>query len=136
MADAEPRFFMDRGLGARIVPTALRDAGWQVVTMDERYGADVSQLVDDVTWIREASEVGECLLTKDAAVARRPAEAHQIRMSDARVFALKRARATGPEMAAWLLAHENAIMRWATRVPAPFVLGIWPNRVGRVTLHQ
>ncbi len=37
------RFFLDRGLGAVVVPGALRAAGWTVETMDERYGADQSQ---------------------------------------------------------------------------------------------
>jgi uncharacterized protein (DUF433 family) len=29
---------LDRGLGSRIVPQALRQAGWTLETMDERYG--------------------------------------------------------------------------------------------------
>ena len=33
-------FFLDRGLGAFVVPRALRAAGWMLETMDERYGAD------------------------------------------------------------------------------------------------
>lgn len=103
--------------------------------MDERYGVEASQLIDDISWIRDASELRECLLTKDAAVARRPAEAKQIRMSDARVFALMNASVTGDEMAARFLRQERAIMRWAERVPAPFVCGVDADRVRRVRLH-
>ena len=33
-------FFLDRRLGAFVVPRALRAAGWMLETMDERYGAD------------------------------------------------------------------------------------------------
>lgn len=129
-----PRFFVDRGMGARIVPEALQAAGWLLTTMDQRYGPGLSQNVDDVTWIREAAERGECLLTKDAAVARRSAEAQQIVMSSARVFALTSAILTGDEMATLLLRHERAIVRWATRVRAPFVCGIGQHRVGRIRL--
>lgn len=40
------RFFLDRGLGAHIVPVALRAHGWILTTMDERYGADRSQRIE------------------------------------------------------------------------------------------
>ena len=48
------RFFLDRGLGAFVVPRAPGAAGWTVETMDERYGADQSQKVQDTRWIEEA----------------------------------------------------------------------------------
>jgi uncharacterized hydantoinase/oxoprolinase family protein len=41
------RFFLDRGLGSLVVPRALRAAGWALETMDERYGADRSQEIQD-----------------------------------------------------------------------------------------
>ncbi|HTU71908.1 MAG TPA: hypothetical protein VMG38_00175 [Trebonia sp.] len=41
------RFFLDRGLGAIVVPGALRAAGWMLETMDERYGPDQSQSIQD-----------------------------------------------------------------------------------------
>lgn len=96
----EPRFFLDRGLGSQIVPTALRARGWSLTTMDERYGADRSQAVGDEEWISDAADRGEILLCKDRAVARNVAEARAIYMHDARVFALARADLTGPAMAA------------------------------------
>jgi uncharacterized hydantoinase/oxoprolinase family protein len=37
------RFFLDRGLGSRMVPEALRQAAWVLETMDERYGKTESQ---------------------------------------------------------------------------------------------
>ena len=49
------RFFADRSLGSQVVPQALRAAGWLVETMDERYGAESSQLIRDVQWIEEAT---------------------------------------------------------------------------------
>ncbi|HEY0216177.1 MAG TPA: hypothetical protein VGC57_07290 [Cellulomonas sp.] len=129
-----PRFFLDRGLGARLVPAGLRTAGWQVTTMDERYGAEVSQHVADTDWIRDATALGECLLTKDTAIARRPAEAQAVVMNDARVFALSDARATGQDMLRCFLAHQVAIHRWAVRVPAPFVVAVSRQRLRRAGL--
>ena len=81
-----PRFFTDRGLGSQIVPDGLRAAGWLVVTMDERYGPQASQGVSDVDWIYDASVRGECLLTKDAAISSRPAEAMAIYMNDCLLY--------------------------------------------------
>jgi hypothetical protein len=66
------RFFLDRGLGAFVVPRALRAAGWTLETMDERYGADQSQHIQDTQWIEEATLVGDVLLCKDLAIAQNP----------------------------------------------------------------
>ena len=103
--------------------------------MDERYGVLDSQYVADTDWIREASERGECLLTKDAAIARNPAEAEVVYNCDARVFTITDARITGPEMLSRLLHHERTILRWAQRTRAPFVLGIGPRTARRLKLN-
>lgn len=66
------RYFLDRGLGSRIIPEGLRSAGWFVTTMDERYGVEVSQSIDDVTWIRDACRKGEVIITKDREIASAP----------------------------------------------------------------
>ena len=76
----EERFFIDRALGAHLVPSALRRAGWNIVTMRERYGEQQGQITGDTIWIREATAAGECILTKDARVATRPAEAQTSRL--------------------------------------------------------
>jgi hypothetical protein len=132
----EPTFFLDRGLGSRIVPTGLRERGWQVTTMDERYGSLASQDVADVDWIREATALGECLLTKDVAIARNPSEAEVIYNCDARAFTITNPQITGPEMLARLLVHEQTVFRWAWRTPAPFVLGLGPNATRRLRLNR
>jgi hypothetical protein len=94
----EPRFFLDRGMGSLVVPRALRHAGWLVTTMDERYGSGPSQNIADVDWISDASSRGECIVAKDAAIARRSHEAATVAMCDARVFAITNAQITGPSM--------------------------------------
>ncbi len=69
------RFFLDRGLGSRIVLQALRRAGWTLETMDERYGKAHSQSTQDTQWIEEATLAGDVLLCKDLAIARNALEA-------------------------------------------------------------
>jgi hypothetical protein len=118
------RFFLDRGLGSRIVPQALRDAGWTLETMDERYGKASSQHIQDPQWIEEAALGGDVLLGKDLAIARNLLEAQVIYMASARVFALSNAALTGRDMAQWYLANEAKIVEAAIRVSGPYVMSV------------
>lgn len=117
-------FFLDRGLGSKVVPRALREAGWLLETMDERYGKDDSQRIEDVQWIEEATIRGDVLLCKDLAITRNLVEARVIFMSGARVFALANAAMTGQDMADVFLANEARIVHAARRVTEPFVFAV------------
>ena len=118
------RFFLDRGLGSRVVPQALREAGWVIETMDERYGKTSSQGIQDTQWIEEAALAGDVLLGKDLAIARNPLEAQVIYMSSARVFALSNAALAGPVMADWYLAHEAKIVETAIWADGSYVMAV------------
>lgn len=132
---ADLRFFIDRGVDSRIVPEGLRAAGWIVVTMDERYGMAKSQLVDDPVWIREASERGEVLITKDRNVAKRPFEAEAISAAEARVLVIPSGNLTGQEALTRLVSNEARIERAAVD-PGPWVLGVYTERLGRIRLRR
>lgn len=134
MAAVDPVFFLDRGLGSRAVPGALRQAGWQLTTMDERYGPDGSQGVADVDWIAEASRRREVMLCKDLALARNPLEAQTVHMCEARVFALSRADRTATQMVRLLLRHQEPIVRMASRAAGPYVVAISERGLRRVRL--
>lgn len=121
------RFFLDRGLGSLIVPGALRQAGWTLETMDERYGADHSQGIQDTQWIEEATLIGDVLLCKDLAIARNALEAQVVYMTSARVFALSNASLAGPVMAQWYLDNEARIVAAALRAPGPYVMAVNPS---------
>lgn len=129
----DARFFLDRGLGSRIVPTGLRDAGWTLTTMDERYGVDRSQTIDDATWIRDASINGETIITKDKNIAKRPLEAEAIYYTEARVLVIVAAQISGPEMLQQLLENTARIQRHLTQT-GPWVLGVYRDRVNRIRL--
>ena len=129
------RFFLDRGLGSLVVPRALRAAGWALETMDERYGADRSQEIQDTEWIEEATLAGDVLLCKDLAIARNPLEAQVIYMTGARVFALSKANLTGPVMAQWYLGNEAKIVTTALKAKGPYVMAVnMTNNPRRVKL--
>lgn len=109
------------------MPEALRSEGWDLVTMDERYGRFESQKISDVQWIEEATLGGEILLCKDLAIAENPLEAQIIYMSGARVFGLANASLPAAQMVSWYLGHEAAIVRMATQKPGPYVMAINPS---------
>jgi hypothetical protein len=121
------RFFLDRGLGAIVVPGILRAAGWTLETMDERYGAGESQNIQDTQWIEEATLVEDVLLCKDLAIAQNPLEAQTIYMTSAKVFALSNAGIAGPAMAQWYLDNEAKIIRTALRAKGPYVMAVNPS---------
>jgi len=130
----DARFFLDRGVGSRIVPDGLRAAGWIVTTMDERYGREASQGVADTTWIRDASRAGEIVITKDRAIAKRPLEAEAIYYSEARVFAIASAQITGPEQLERLLVNASRIERLSIQ-PGPWVFGVYADDIRRLRLR-
>ncbi|MFI6906577.1 hypothetical protein ACIBKY_35320 [Nonomuraea sp. NPDC050394] len=128
-------FFLDRGLGSRIVPNALRAAGWVLETMDERYGKDESQQIEDVRWIEEATLRADILLCKDLAITRNLVEARVIYMSGARIFALSNAGVVGKEMAGIFLANEAKIIHMAQRVAEPFVFAVGADGLRRARVR-
>lgn len=130
---ADTRFFIDRGVGSRIVPEGLRSAGWTVTTMDDRYGVTVSQSIEDKVWIRDASLAGDVIITKDRAIAKRILEAEAIYYSEARVLAIASAQITGPEQLARLLRNESRIVRLIPQ-PGPWVFGVYDDDVRRIRL--
>lgn len=132
---SDNRFFVDRGVGSRIVPDGLRAAGWIVTTMDERYGAARSQSVADEEWIRDAASAGEVIITKDRAVARRPSEAEVIYYTDARVLVSADTQLTGTDLLDRLIAVEPAVERLAASTKGPWVFGVYDGRIGRLRLN-
>jgi hypothetical protein len=132
--DAGLAFFLDRGMGSKLVPGGLRALGWTITTMDERYGSALSQSVDDATWIRDASARGEVLLCKDRNVAKRPLEAAAIYYSEARGFVIASAQITAPEMLARFEANAKAVERLAAR-RGPWVQGVYDDHLGPIRLN-
>lgn len=129
-------FFVDRSLANHIVPNALRAAGWEVVTMRERYGEITAQQLADIRWIPDAAELGEVLLTADKAIARRPLEALAVIQAEARVFALGNGQITGAQAATRLIANQQSIFRRALEEPGPYVFSVTGSGLQAVKLNH
>src|SRR5215218_8163493 len=50
-----PTLFIDRSLGRIKVPTLLREAGLELVTLAEHYGIPQDETVADVTWLADTA---------------------------------------------------------------------------------
>ena len=87
------KFFIDRSLGRRAVPEALRADGWDIVTLAEHYGVPADERVADTEWIEEAVKRGWPVLMKDKRIRHRQAEIDTVVEHKARCFVIARADA-------------------------------------------
>lgn len=126
-----PRFFIDRSLGRRAVPEALRADGWDVITLAEHYGTPADEQVADVAWIEEAARRGWPILMKDKRIRYRPAEIAAVTEHEARCFVIPRGDLPSAEMAHRFIINKVAILT-ATAEPGPYIYSILQDRIARL----
>jgi hypothetical protein len=125
-----PEFFVDRSLGRRVVPEALRARGFTVHTMADVYPGGEDERVVDARWIADADAAGWVALTKDERISRNAQEQDALVRSALRVFAIANQHLTGPEMAAYLTTNINRIVQ-RSRKRGPFVDVVYRESVER-----
>jgi hypothetical protein len=109
-------FFVDRSLGRKVIPNALREANERVKTHDELFAQDTP----DETWLKEAGRQGWIVLTKDTRIRYHANEIAALLNSQVRAFVLTaRGDLTGAEMAAIFIKALPAFKRMAGEIPAP-----------------
>jgi len=123
-----PEFFIDRSLGRRRLPDALREVGCTVHTMWDVYGPGAEQRVADIDWVTESSAKGWVLLSKDQKMRYRTVERAAIEEAQARVFLLTNQQLPGPEQVEWFLNNMQRIVR-LSRKPGPRIYGVYRDRV-------
>ena len=116
-------FFVDRSLGRKHLPEALRAEGMTVHTMASVYGENRAQSLKDVDWLADAGKQGWVVLHKDSAIRRRPAELQALRNAKLRTFCLVNAQLKGHEQTARFIDNLEAIIRRSSR-PGPFIYAI------------
>lgn len=122
--------FIDRDLGKRL-GLALRTVHVPVVNHIERYPKADAESVPDVMWIREATELGEILMTRDGGIRRRGVELKAIVSAGARCFVLETGNASPFVYLRAVMVAWPRIERLVAKQPAPFMFGI--SRTGRLT---
>ncbi len=108
-----PVLFVDRSLGRRQVPQALREAGAAVEIHDDHFAPDMA----DERWLAEVANRGWTVLTKDRRIRYRPNEIAAIRNAGALAVVLTAGNLTGDDMAAIFVRALRGIERLARSSP-------------------
>ena len=122
-------FFIDRSLGRRIIPGALRDAGEEVRIHDEHFPQDAK----DETWLAEAGKQGWVVLTKDKNIRYRAIELHALLAARVRAFVLTaRGDLSGAEVGQIFVKALPAVKQLCETAEPPFIARV--SRDGSVTI--
>ncbi len=95
-----PELFIDRSLGRKHLPEALRACGLVVHTLSSVYGEEEGQQIPDVRWLADAGRHEWIVLMKDDAIRRRPAERDALTEARVRAFCLTNAQLRAVEQTA------------------------------------
>ena len=124
----EPVLFVDRCLGRDDVRKRLEAAGAQVKLHDDHFDQDV----EDSEWIREVSDRGWIILTKDKRIGRNAIERRALEESKAAAFVLTATGVTGEEQAEAFARALPRIRNLAGRYSRPLLATV--SRLGAVTV--
>ncbi len=131
MSEEQPPLvlYLDRALGRHTVAVALRTAGLTVEIHDDHFDQDAR----DVDWLPAVAAKGWVILTKDAAVARRPLERDAIDIAGARVFAFSNANVPGSAVASGFLIAWPKMLALIKSRAGPFIAVV--HKDGRVEVR-
>jgi predicted nuclease of predicted toxin-antitoxin system len=121
-------FFVDRSLGSRVVPEALRQAGEVVEIHDDHFPADAR----DADWLSAVGNRGWIVLTKDERIRYRMIEQHAMMRASVAAFILTAGGVTGAEMAQIFIRALPKIRRFVKKYQRPFIASV--TRSGAVVL--
>lgn len=111
-------FFIDRSLGRKVIPGALRGAGEEVRVHDDHFPQDAK----DQVWLAEAGKNGWVVLTKDKHIRYRAAEILALRTANVRAFVLSSGGdLSGAEVSQIFVKALPLIKRLCHRTAPPFI---------------
>jgi predicted nuclease of predicted toxin-antitoxin system len=123
-------FFIDRALGRKSVPDALKLAGANVEIHGDRFPPESP----DVDWLPVVAQEGWVVLTKDVNIGRRYLEILAIAQHGAKVFVLTSGNLKSKEMADIFVGALDKIEAFSQHHDAPFIAKI--NRQGKITMWK
>jgi hypothetical protein len=124
-------YFIDRSLGRRDVPDALRgalNAGESLTIHDDILAPDT----DDCEWLKRAADSGWIIVSKDSRIRRNPLELEALRNSGAAAFMLANASLSGPQQGLALVAALPRIRTVVRRFDVAIIASV--NIDGAVTV--
>lgn len=129
-----PHVFVDRSLGAFMLPGLLRSAGIELTTMAEYYGEELGQETADTDWISEIARKGWIGFHKDDAIRRNEAEKSAVLRSGAGLFCLPNANLSAAAGAQRFLVNLKQIVR-ASAEPGPYIYSVYLDGIRRIPLN-
>jgi len=126
-----PDLFIDRSLGRIKVPSLLRAAGLQLVTLAEFYGVPKDETVEDITWLADAGNRGWAVFMKDARIRFNSAEQAAVMAHGVQCFCLARGGIRAEEMAGRFLMNLPAITA-ACGTPGSFIYAVHAGRIEKM----
>jgi PIN like domain len=126
-----PELFIDRSLGRKHLPEALRAFGLDVHTLSSVYGEDAGQRIEDVRWLADAGRNDWIVLMKDDAIRRRPAERDALTEARVRAFCLTNAQLRAAQQTARFVENRHRILQ-AARKPGPYIYGVYERGIKRI----
>ena len=122
-------FFVDRSLGRKVIPNALRLVGEEVRVHDDLFPQDAK----DEDWLAIVGKHGWIVLTKDTRIRYHAIEVNALRAAAVRAFVLTaKGDLSGQEMADVFVKALPAIKRLSRKEFPPFLARV--NREGKVAL--
>jgi predicted nuclease of predicted toxin-antitoxin system len=115
-------FFTDWCIG-KTVPEALRSAGARV----EVHGDHFAPETPDIEWLREVSQRGWAVLTKDKAISKNQLELMAIAEARAKVFMFASGNLSRAEMSLICVNAVEQMEKFAIGNPAPFIAKIYKS---------
>jgi hypothetical protein len=122
-------FFVDRSLGRKRIPGALKEMGFVVHTLFDVYGKDAEQGTKDPEWIKDCGTRGWVALCRDKL--RHPGERTTIERYGTRVFSIGRSARNADRQIDYLRANINRIVKQA-RKPGPYIYRVDRDRIERL----
>lgn len=126
-------FFVDRSLGRKVIPGALRGAGEEVRVHDDHFPQDAK----DEMWLAEAGKSGWVVLTKDKHIRYRAAEILALRAANVRAFVLSASGdLSGAEVSQIFVKALPSMKRLCQRTAPPFIALVGRDGTVRLALLE
>lgn len=126
MSQTQPIFFIDRCLGGKKVPEALRSAGVRVEFHDDHFTKEAL----DTEWLPEVGKRGWIVSTKDTHIGKRTIEKIAVARAGIKMFVLASKNLSGADMADAFKQAIKAMQNFVKDNQAPFIAKVY--RDGRV----
>jgi hypothetical protein len=125
-------FFIDRAIGKKHVPAALRDFGAKIEVHADWFAPDAP----DVEWLPIVSQKGWIVITKDERIGRNPLELMAIAEFHARVFIFVSGNLKRQQMADALVHAVTKMIKISQSNKAPFIAKVYRDSTVKLWRKQ